>query len=189
MTVRTVLIVPISEQIFGSNWDGPKFFCQVSTDELKNSKSKALFRHPLFYYPIYTAKKEYNVIFWWPQCPLNFVALGMVAHKDTSGNNPPEPGEFYCVNAELCDIPMNGEFENQWSTQYIHKFGYSVDDEKLWDKFQKLPFFSVAASGLERLFIPEKQEAHQPWLLKKELVAFWVEKPIDRIETSDIRLG
>ena len=157
-----------------------------SPDGHKNHiRFQTLFRPPLFYYPIYTAKKEYNVIFWWPQCPLNFVALGMVANKESY----PEPGEFYCVNAELCDIPMNGEFENQWSTQYIHKFGYSVDDEKLWDKFQKLPFFSVAASGLERLFIPEKQEAHQPWLLKKELVAFWVEKPIDRIETSDIRLG
>ena len=30
-------------------------------------------------------------------------------------------------------------------------------------------------------------EAYQIWLLKKEFVAFWVEKPIDHIETSDIR--
>ena len=28
---------------------------------------------------------------------------------------------------------------------------------------------------------------YQTWLLKKDAVAFWVEKPIDRIETSDIR--
>ena len=30
-------------------------------------------------------------------------------------------------------------------------------------------------------------EAYQIWLLKKDFVAFWVEKPIDHIKTSDIR--
>ena len=37
------------------------------------------------------------------------------------------------------------------------------------------------------LILPKVMEAYQIWLLKKDFVAFWVEKPIDHIKTSDIR--
>ena len=109
---------------------------------------------------------------------------GIVASEFT-----PQAGEFYCVNAELCDIATDGQWEDQWQGREdaFFQFGYKVNDNDLWSKFQKLPFFSIGIRGDGRLGHSKIIPAHQIWLLKKETVAFWVEKPIDKIETSDIR--
>ena len=63
------------------------------------NENEDTFRHPLFYHRIHTSEERFNNLFWWPECPINFVALGMVANTVY-----PEPGEFFCVNADLCDI-------------------------------------------------------------------------------------
>ena len=46
---------------------------------------------------------------------------------------------------------------------------------------------TIGLRGDSRLGNPKVMQAYQIWLLKKDYVAFWVEKPIDRIETSEIR--
>ena len=145
------------------------------------------FRHPLFYESIRTLDEKFNNLFWWPVCPIRFVALGIVANTQY-----PTPGEFYCVNADLAGFGDSKNF-NVWESQWkrpgaFTKFGYSIKyGFQLWETYQKLPFFSIGLIGEKRLGNPEVMEAYQIWLIKKEFVAFWVEKPIDRIETSQIR--
>ena len=144
------------------------------------------FRHPLFYESIKTLKKEYNNLFWWPVCPTRFVALGIVANTQY-----PTPGEFYCVNAELAgfgELEETQVWESQWTRNgAFHKFAYNVNNNELWENYQKLPFFSIGLQGDSRLGNPNVMQAYQIWLVKKEFVSFWVEKPVDRIETSEIR--
>lgn len=95
---------------------------------------------------------------------------------------------FGALKATLTlDIAMNGEWESQWDSKAFNKYGYNVNAAHLWTKFLKLPFFSISASGDDQLKRIKNQEAYQTWLLKKKYVAFWVEKPIDKIETSDLR--
>ena len=103
-----------------------------------------------YFEPIKTLNKDYDNLFWWPVCPVRFVALGMVANKVY-----PSPGEFYCVNADLADISTEGEWENQWSrSEHFFKFGYKVNTD-LWETYQKLPFFSIGLRGDERLGNPK----------------------------------
>ena len=105
------------------------------------------FRHPLFYEPIKTLDKNYHNLFWWPVCPIKFVALGIVANAMY-----PSPGEFYCVNGDLADIPTGNDWENQWSrSDQFFKFGYKVNT-KLWETYQKLPFFSIGQCLKSRPF-------------------------------------
>ena len=42
------------------------------------NKDDDTFRLPLYYEPIKTLREEYNDLFWWPVCPIGFVALGIV---------------------------------------------------------------------------------------------------------------
>ena len=96
------------------------------------------------------------------------------------------------MNADLAGFGESKNF-NVWESQWkrpgaFTKFGYSIKyGFQLWETYQKLPFFSIGLIGEKRLGNPDLIEAYQIWLLKKEFVAFWVEKPIDRIETSEVR--
>ena len=148
------------------------------------NKDDDTFRLPLYYEPIRTLQEEYNDLFWWPVCPMGFVALGIVGSLTV-----PQPGDFYCVYSDLCEIPTGGQWEYQWQGRddAFFQYGYKVNDNNLWQKYLKLPFFSIGLRGDARLGHSQVLTAHQTWLLKKDDVAFWVEKPIDKIETSEIR--
>ena len=143
-------------------------------------KDDGAVRVPVSYTKIWNDRgsgADRDVQLWQVNCPAGYVALGDVA---TSGSYP-QPGDIYCVSAEYASYGSNSNLGYIWRD---YGSGAAADvsmyEAKATSSSQQAVrgFRSVASYN----YLPTS-----PYLLNKEFVNYWAEKPIEKIIMTNVQ--
>lgn len=156
-------------------------YVQPARGFLLKPNDSSIVSSPTSYLEIWSDKgsgADQNVKLWRPLCNGGYVPLGEVA---TNGARP-KIGDIYCIKSEYTVLGSRWNWAKVWTDK-----GSGADrDVQIFEarstnsNQQSVRGFGAVASkhGIPR----------PPFLLRKEAVTYWAEKPIKKIWLSDVRM-
>ncbi|KAL5272547.1 hypothetical protein ACHWQZ_G000674 [Mnemiopsis leidyi] len=166
---------PVGDIVVASHSKPALGFLLKATD-----KDEGAVRLPVSYSRIWNDRgsgADRDVQLWKANCPPGYVALGDVA---TSGAYP-AIGDIYCVNSEYASYGSSSNWGYIW-----RDYGSGADADVSIYEAKAVSTSEQSVRAFRSVASHSSYPSH-PYLLKKEFINYWAEKPIEKIFMYNVK--